>query len=134
SKLIHEHRDELIELAMRNGGNTRGDAKFDIDGASGTLAAYAELGASLGDARLLVDGEGVQLGRSPRFHGEHVWTSREGVAVHINAFNFPAWGLGEKAACALLAGVPIITKPATATALVAHRIAELIVEAKALPE
>ena len=134
SRAIHQHRDALIEVAMTNGGNTRGDAKFDIDGASGTLAYYADLGASLGDARVLSDGEAVQLGRSPRFFGQHVLVPRPGVALHINAFNFPAWGLAEKAACALLAGMPIISKPATSTALLAHRIARLMVEANALPE
>src|SRR6185437_7152674 len=108
SRAIHTNRDALIELAIKNGGNTRSDAKFDIDGASGTLAAYADLGKELGDQRFLLDGEGVQLGRSPRFFGQHISVPRHGVAVHVNAFNFPAWGLGEKAACALLAGVPVI--------------------------
>src|SRR5512135_97173 len=70
SRAIHAHRDALIELAIKNGGNTRGDAKFDIDGASGTLAVYADLGKALGEQRLLVDGEGVQLGRTARFAGE----------------------------------------------------------------
>jgi 3,4-dehydroadipyl-CoA semialdehyde dehydrogenase len=62
-----------------------------------------------------------------------VWTAREGVAVHVNAFNFPAWGLGEKLAVAILAGVPVITKPATSTALLAYRVAQAIVGAGALP-
>jgi oxepin-CoA hydrolase/3-oxo-5,6-dehydrosuberyl-CoA semialdehyde dehydrogenase len=126
SRAIHAHRDELIEVAIKNGGNTRGDAKFDIDGASGTLAYYAELSKELGNNRFLVDGDGIQLGRSPRFFGQHIFTPRAGVAVHINAFNFPAWGLGEKAACALLAGMPVITKPATSTALLAYRMAKIV--------
>jgi 3,4-dehydroadipyl-CoA semialdehyde dehydrogenase len=134
SKLIHAHRDELIGLAVANGGNTRSDAKFDIDGASGTLAAYAELGAQLGDVKFLTDGEGIQLTRSVRFWGQHIAVPRAGVAVHVNAFNFPAWGLAEKAAVALLAGMPVVSKPATATAMVAHRIVELVVENKVLPE
>lgn len=133
SRAIHSHRDALIELAILNGGNTRGDAKFDIDGASGTLAYYAELGKSLGAERHLLDGEGVQLGRSPRFFGHHIFLPRRGVAVHINAFNFPAWGLAEKAACALLAGMPVISKPATSTALLAFRMMKLFDEAKCLP-
>ncbi len=133
-EVIHKNREALLVPAIENGGNTRGDAKFDVDGAWGTLAWYAKLGEELGDARLLVDGESVQLGRSARFHGVHVWTPREGVAVHVNAFNFPGWGFAEKAACALLAGMPIVTKPATSTALTAYRIAELIVEAKILPD
>ena len=120
---LQAHRDELLDLAVANGGNTRGDAKFDVDGAIFTLSAYAELGKSLGAARILADGEGISLGRSPRFHGQHVSVPRHGVAVHVNAFNFPAWGLAEKAACALLAGMPVVSKPATSSALVAHRIA-----------
>ena len=131
---VHAKRDELLDLAMRNGGNTRGDAKFDVDGAAGTLGAYAELGASLGDARALLDGDAVNLGRSSRLAGQHVLTPRHGVAVHVNAFNFPAWGLAEKAAQALLAGMPVITKPATATALVAHRMVQLLVDSGALPD
>jgi len=134
SRAIHARRDELIGLAIENGGNTRGDAKFDIDGASGTLAAYADLGASLGPARVLGDGEAVALSRSPRLAGRHLLTPRRGVAVQVNAFNFPAWGLAEKAAVALLAGVPVLCKPATSTALVAWRIAQLFLEAKLLPE
>jgi oxepin-CoA hydrolase/3-oxo-5,6-dehydrosuberyl-CoA semialdehyde dehydrogenase len=133
SRLIHEHRDELIGLALDNGGNTRGDAKFDIDGASATLAAYADLGEKLGSTTVLVDGEATPLGRSPRLVGAHFAQAKAGVAVHINAFNFPAWGLAEKAACALLAGMPVITKPATATAHVAHRIVELVAAQKLLP-
>jgi oxepin-CoA hydrolase/3-oxo-5,6-dehydrosuberyl-CoA semialdehyde dehydrogenase len=133
SRAIHAHRDELIGLAIANGGNTRSDAKFDIDGASGTLAAYADLGAELGDARALLDGDPIQLGRSARLFGQHVLVAREGAAVHINAFNFPAWGLAEKAAVAILAGVPVLTKPATSTALVSHRIVQIFVEENVLP-
>jgi oxepin-CoA hydrolase/3-oxo-5,6-dehydrosuberyl-CoA semialdehyde dehydrogenase len=133
SKSLHAHRDELIGLAIANGGNTRGDAKFDVDGAIATLAHYADLGAQLGSLRALRDGEAVQLGRTARYAGIHVWVPRDGVAVHINAFNFPAWGTAEKAAASLLAGMPVISKPATSTALVAFRLAELGVETGALP-
>ncbi|MEO8841817.1 MAG: aldehyde dehydrogenase family protein, partial [Kofleriaceae bacterium] len=114
SKAIHGAREELIALAIANGGNTRGDAKFDIDGAAVTLSHYAELGAKLGARQLLGDGEPIQVGRTARMAGQHVWASRRGVAVHINAFNFPAWGTCEKLACSLIAGVPVISKPATA--------------------
>jgi oxepin-CoA hydrolase/3-oxo-5,6-dehydrosuberyl-CoA semialdehyde dehydrogenase len=134
AKAIQAHRDELLDLAVANGGNTRSDAKFDVEGAVATLSAYAELGATLGTARFLVDGEGIQLGRSPRFHGQHVCVPRTGVAVHINAFNFPAWGFAEKAATALLAGMPVLSKPATSSAMVAHRIMEILVDAKVFPD
>ena len=130
---LQDARDELLALNVANGGNTRSDAKFDVDGAIGTLLAYAELGQALGAGRFLLDGEGLQLGRSPRFHGQHVSVPRHGVAVHINAFNFPAWGLAEKAAAALLAGMPVLSKPATATAMAAHRAMQVIAEAKVLP-
>ncbi|MCA8940989.1 MAG: 3,4-dehydroadipyl-CoA semialdehyde dehydrogenase, partial [Planctomycetes bacterium] len=131
---IHEHREELVELATKNGGNTRGDAKFDIDGATGTLAAYASFGKHLPDTNVLVDGDGVQLGRTARYWGQHVRVPRLGVAVHINAFNFPAWGAAEKMACALLAGIPVIEKPGTPSALVAWRMAQIVVESGVLPE
>ncbi len=133
SRAIHAHRDALLDLAIANGGNTRSDAKFDIDGASATLAYYAELGTKLWRrGNSIVDGELEQLARSPRFVGGHVSLPRRGVAVHVNAFNFPAWGLGEKAACALLAGVPVVSKPATSTALVTHALVEHFALAKIL--
>ena len=81
AKAIQAHRDELLDLAVANGGNTRSDAKFDVDGAIFTLQTFAELGEKLGAAKFLIDGEGVQLGRSPRFHGQHVCVPRHGVAV-----------------------------------------------------
>jgi len=131
---IQAIREELLDLSVANGGNTRGDAKFDVDGATHTLASYAELGQSLGQTRFIVDGEGVALGRSPRFYGQHFLVPRSGVAVQINAFNFPAWGLAEKAAVALLAGMPVVSKPATSSAIVAHRIMQALVEKTVLPE
>ncbi|MFY9824769.1 MAG: 3,4-dehydroadipyl-CoA semialdehyde dehydrogenase [Thermoanaerobaculia bacterium] len=134
SKVLRDHRDELLDLSARNTGTTRADGSFDVDGASGTLAYYASIGWRLGDRTFLAEGEGVQLAKTEGFYGRHILVPRPGVAVHINAFNFPAWGFAEKAACALLAGMPVITKPATATALVTERCVELIVEAGFLPE
>ncbi|RMG10924.1 MAG: 3,4-dehydroadipyl-CoA semialdehyde dehydrogenase [Planctomycetota bacterium] len=133
AQALHAHRDELLELSTRSGGNTRGDAKFDVDGAIGTLAHYARLGKEFGPVRHLVDGEGVQTGRSPRAWGEHIHTPRRGVAVHVNAFNFPAWGLFEKAAVAWLAGMPVVAKPATSTCILAQRMVEIVVEQNLLP-
>jgi len=131
---IQSEREALLDLGIANGGNTRSDAKFDVDGAIATLLSYSELAASMGQGKFLIDGEGIQLGRSARFHGQHIAVPRHGVAVHINAFNFPAWGFAEKAAVALLAGMPVLSKPATSSAMVAHRIMELITERKVLPE
>jgi oxepin-CoA hydrolase/3-oxo-5,6-dehydrosuberyl-CoA semialdehyde dehydrogenase len=133
SRAIHAHRDELIGLAIANGGSTRSDATFDIDGASATLAAYADLGTELGSARVLPDGDAVQLGRGARLFGQHAWVTRQGAAVHVNAFNFPAWGLAEKAAVALLAGMPVVSKPATSTSLVSHRIVRILVDEGVCP-
>ena len=134
SKLLHEKRDELIAISTQNGGNTRGDAKFDLDGMTGTLAFYGSLATSLPSNGIWLDGESIQLGRTPRFSGQHVFLPRPGVALHINAFNFPAWGMGEKMACALLAGVPVIEKAGAASAMLAWRIAQLVVESGILPE
>lgn len=134
AKALHGAREELIALAVANGGNTRGDAKFDLDGASATLAYYGELAKTLGSGRLLADGDAVQIGRTARLSGQHAYVARPGVAVLINAFNFPAWGLGEKLACALLAGMPVLCKPATATAHVTHRVVKLWTDAGLLPD
>lgn len=134
SKALYAKREELIELSRLNTGVTRKDAKFDLDGATFTLSYYGKLGASLGDRRWFAEDEGAQLGRSPRFWGRHLRLPRGGVAVHVNAFNFPAWGLAEKAACAILAGMPVISKPATSSAWVAERCAEILVEAGTLPD
>ncbi len=133
SATVHENREELIAMSVENCGNTRKDAKFDIDGASGTLAYYAGLGRKLGDKTFLLDGDQVRISRSKRFMGQHILSPRLGVAVHINAFNFPAWNLAEKAAAALLAGVPVLSKPATATATVAERVVQLWHERDLLP-
>lgn len=138
SKLFHANREALLDVAQQNGGNTRSDAKFDIDGAIGTLAAYAAegeaLGKRVGDRTFLLDGDLITPTRSTRFAGQHIWTTRPGVAVHINAFNFPAWGTFEKVAVAWLAGAPVITKPATATALVTERMVRLLAESGIVPE
>jgi len=133
SVVLHDHREVLIDVS-RHGGTTRGDAKFDIDGAAATLSYYAYLGKSLGEKRFLVDGDAEPLLRSKRFVGQHLRLPRRGIAVHINAFNFPAWGMAEKAAVALLAGVPVLSKPGTATAPLAAKIVELWHEAGLFPE
>ncbi len=133
SKVIRDHRDELLDLSRQNTGTTIPDGAFDVDGASGTLAFYGALGKGLGDSPFVIDGESTQQSRSGELIGQHVFVPRRGVAVHVNAFNFPLWGFAEKAACSLLAGMPVITKPASATALVTERCIELIVEAGILP-
>ncbi|WAS89654.1 3,4-dehydroadipyl-CoA semialdehyde dehydrogenase [Nannocystis punicea] len=133
AKLLHAHREELLDLAVVSGGNTRGDAKFDVDGGLGVLAAYAELAESLPDSPWLVEGEPAVVVRTSKVRVQHLLQPRHGVAVHINAFNFPAWGMLGKAAVAWLAGMPVLSKPATSTSLLAHRIAELVLGAGILP-
>ncbi|HKV12387.1 MAG TPA: 3,4-dehydroadipyl-CoA semialdehyde dehydrogenase [Thermoanaerobaculia bacterium] len=134
SKVLRDNRDELLELSARNTGTTKPDGSFDVDGGSGTLAYYASIGKGLGERTFLSEGDGVQLAKTEGFYGRHILVPRHGVAVHINAFNFPIWGFAEKAACALLAGMPVITKPATSTALTTERAIELMVTAGILPE
>jgi 3,4-dehydroadipyl-CoA semialdehyde dehydrogenase len=134
SRALYAKREDLIEVARINGGNTRKDAKFDIDGATATLAYYASLGRDLGDAKILWDGESDQLTGSARFHGRHAWLPLQGAAVHINAFNFPAWGTFEKAAATILAGMPVITKPATSSAWLTYEMVKILVDEQILPD
>jgi 3,4-dehydroadipyl-CoA semialdehyde dehydrogenase len=131
--VLAARRDVWYELARRNSGNTRADAMIDVDGAIGTLKYYAKAGAKLGDASLLADGPPTRLARDPNFQGLHLGIPISGVAIHINAFNFPAWGLWEKAAVALLAGIPVVAKPASATALLAAEMARTVIDAGILP-
>src|SRR6202048_4178955 len=128
------HRARYEEIAIANSGNTKNDAAIDIDGGTGTLKYYARLGAGLGDARILLDEKPVRLAKAENYQAIHLLLPRRGVAVHINAFNFPSWGLWEKAAVSLLAGVPVLAKPASSTALLAHAMVKDVISAKVLPE
>ena len=141
AKMINAVADVLIAnraryeaMAIANSGNTKIDAAIDIDGGIGTLKYYSKIGAALADKRLLVDDKPVRLTKAENFQAMHVLVPRRGVAVHINAFNFPSWGLWEKAAVAFLAGVPCLVKPASATALVSHAMVQDVIAAKVLPE
>jgi len=127
------HRAEYEEIARHNSGNTAVDAAIDIDGGIGTLKYYARLGQGLGDATRLVEAGQDQLARDPVFFARHFWTTRPGVAVQVNAFNFPSWGMWEKVAQATLAGVPSLAKPATATALLSWRMMRDVIEAGVTP-
>lgn len=133
SALLREHRAELMELSRINNGTTEADGSFDIDGGGACMAYYGSLGKGMGDGNLLAAGDGVQLGKTEEFWAGHVLTPRRGIAVHVNAFNFPVWGLLEKLACSILAGVPAIVKPATATALAAERAARILIEGEVFP-
>lgn len=132
--VLTDNRERYQQIALENSGNTAGDAALDVDGGIGTLKYYASLGKKLGDGHYLLEGEPEQLTRDPQFQALHLLTPLTGIAVHINAFNFPSWGLWEKAAVALLAGVPVLAKPATATALLSHEMVKDVLGAKVLPE
>ena len=132
-KVLQAHRDAYYQIAMINSGTVKNDSAVDIDGAIFTLGHYAKLGESMGDVRLSLDGEAVRMGKDPLFQSQHVLTPTRGVALFINAFNFPAWGLWEKAAPALLSGVPVIVKPATATAWLTQAMVRDVIEAGVFP-
>lgn len=132
--MLSGHKEALYALAADTGA-TRRDNFFDIDGGIGTLFAYASRGRrELPAERFVVEGGTEPLSKGGSFVGLHVLTPLTGVAVHINAFNFPVWGLLEKLAPTILAGVPVITKPATATAYVAEALVRLIIESNILPK
>ncbi len=120
-------------MRARTPGNTKADAAVDVDGSIGTLKYFAKIGAKLGEAHLLRDGSPMRLARDQNFQGLHVGVPLDGVAVHINAFNFPAWGLWEKVAVSLLAGVPVVSKPATSTAWLAQEMVHAVIDAGILP-
>jgi len=131
---LRESRDELYALSARTGA-TLGDSKFDVDGGIGVLFSYGSKGRrELPNDRVYVEGDVEPLGRGGTFVGQHVLVSRRGLAVQINAFNFPVWGPLEKLAPAFLAGVPSLIKPASQTAYLTERLVSLIVESGILPE
>jgi 3,4-dehydroadipyl-CoA semialdehyde dehydrogenase len=132
-KVLQAHRDDYYAISLANSGTTARDTGVDVDGAIFTLGTYAKQGDALGDARLLLDGARIRMGKDPLFQTQHILTPTRGVALFINAFNFPAWGLWEKAAPALLSGVPVIVKPATATAWLTQRMVKDVVDAGILP-
>jgi len=132
-QLLQARRDDYYAISTANSGTVRNDTAVDVDGAIYTLGSYAKLAQQLGERRHLEDGEAVRLGKDAAFQSQHVQVPTRGVALFINAFNFPAWGLWEKAAPALLSGVPVIVKPATATAWLTQRMVADVVEAGILP-
>ncbi|WP_131739119.1 phenylacetic acid degradation bifunctional protein PaaZ [Actinomadura roseirufa] len=131
---LREHRDELYALSARTGA-TLADSRVDVDGGIGVVLSYGSKGKrELPNDTVLVDGNVEPLGKGGTFVGQHVCTPLRGVAVQINAFNFPVWGPLEKFAPAFLAGMPSLIKPAPQTAYLTARLVELIVESGILPE
>jgi oxepin-CoA hydrolase/3-oxo-5,6-dehydrosuberyl-CoA semialdehyde dehydrogenase len=134
AKRLTELKEEFYALSFRTGA-TKNDSMVDIDGGIGTVFVFAsKAGRELPNSRVYVDGEAEALSKAGNFVGQHVYVSRRGAAVHINAFNFPVWGMLEKLAPTLLAGMPAIVKPATATAYLTELVVRRIVESAILPE
>jgi oxepin-CoA hydrolase/3-oxo-5,6-dehydrosuberyl-CoA semialdehyde dehydrogenase len=133
AKALGAHKEELYELSYRTGA-TKNDSRIDIDGGISTLFVYASKGArELSNGHVYIDGATEPLSKNGKFLGQHICVPLMGAAVHINAFNFPVWGMLEKLAPTLLAGVPAIIKPATSTAYLAELLFRRMVESGALP-
>jgi oxepin-CoA hydrolase/3-oxo-5,6-dehydrosuberyl-CoA semialdehyde dehydrogenase len=133
AKYLTEHKETLYAISAHTGA-TRADSWIDIEGGSGTLFTYASIGTNeFPSSNLLHEGPAFALGKQGRFAGSHILVPRGGVAVHINAFNFPVWGMLEKFAPSFLAGMPCIVKPATATSYLAEAAVRLIQQSGLLP-
>jgi oxepin-CoA hydrolase/3-oxo-5,6-dehydrosuberyl-CoA semialdehyde dehydrogenase len=131
---LSEHKQKLYDLSFETGA-TQSDHAFDIDGGIGTMFVFAAKGRrEMPDAQIYLDGEVEQLGRGGTFLGQHVCVPLQGVGIHINAYNFPVWGMLEKFAPTFLAGVPTIVKPATATCYVTQLCVQLMLDSGILPE
>ncbi|MEY4234767.1 MAG: Bifunctional protein PaaZ [Pseudomonadota bacterium] len=134
AKYLMEHKEQLYSVSAHTGA-TKVDSWIDIDGGAGTLFAYASIGSNeLPSGNLVHEGPAFPLGKKGGFSGTHVLVPRGGLAVHINAFNFPIWGLLEKFAPSFLAGMPCIGKPASATSYLTEAAMRLIVQSNILPE
>ena len=134
AKHLMAHKEQLYAVSAHTGA-TRADSWIDIEGGIGTLFAYASLGSNeLPSGNVVHEGPAIALGRQGGFAGTHILVPRRGLAVHINAFNFPIWGLLEKFAPSFLAGMPCIGKPATATSYLTEALTALVVDSGLLPE
>jgi oxepin-CoA hydrolase/3-oxo-5,6-dehydrosuberyl-CoA semialdehyde dehydrogenase len=134
AKLLGERKEELYAVSAHTGA-TRNDGWIDIEGGTGTLFAYASVGGNeLPSGNVVHEGPALPLGKKGGFAGTHILVPRRGVVVHINAFNFPVWGLLEKFAPSFLAGIPCIAKPATATSYLTEACVRLMIGSGLLPE
>ena len=131
---LNEQKQALYDISFATGA-TKSDHLIDIDGGIGTMFVFASKGRrEMPDAQVYLDGDVEQLSRSGTFLGQHICTPMQGVAVHINAFNFPVWGMLEKLAPTLLAGMPAIVKPATATCYVTELAVRIMLDSGVLPD
>ena len=134
AQYLNKRKDALYDLSF-NTGATQADNLIDIDGGIGTLFVFASKGRrEMPDGHVYVDGAIEQLSRGGTFLGQHVCTPLQGAAIHINAFNFPVWGMLEKFAPTFLAGVPAIVKPATASAYLTEHCVRMMLESGLLPD
>jgi oxepin-CoA hydrolase / 3-oxo-5,6-dehydrosuberyl-CoA semialdehyde dehydrogenase len=130
---LRSHLDKFYAISYQTGA-TKADSWVDIEGGIGNLFANASLRRKFPDEVFCIDGESHNLGKNNTFMGTHILTPKEGVAIHINAFNFPVWGMLEKIAVNLLAGMPCIVKPATVTSYLTEAVVKEIIASKILPE
>jgi oxepin-CoA hydrolase / 3-oxo-5,6-dehydrosuberyl-CoA semialdehyde dehydrogenase len=130
---LRNHLDKFYKISYQTGA-TKADSWVDIEGGIGNLFANASLRRKFPDEVFCVDGESHNLSKNNTFMGTHILVPKEGVAIHINAFNFPVWGMLEKIAVNLLAGMPCIVKPATITSYLTEAVVKEIITSKILPE
>jgi oxepin-CoA hydrolase / 3-oxo-5,6-dehydrosuberyl-CoA semialdehyde dehydrogenase len=130
---LRNHLDKFYTISYQSGA-TKADGWVDIEGGIGNLFANASLRRKFPDEVFCIDGESHNLSKNNTFMGTHILTPKEGVAIHINAFNFPVWGMLEKIAVNLLAGMPCIVKPATVTSYLTEAVVKEIIASKILPE
>ena len=134
AQYLNSHKQELYDLSFAT-GSTQKDHAFDVDGGIGTTFTFSSKGRrELPNANVIPDGAVEQLSKDGSFIGEHVYQRMPGVAVQINAFNFPVWGMLEKFAPAFVAGMPTVVKPATPTAYVTQKCVEMMIASGVLPE
>jgi oxepin-CoA hydrolase/3-oxo-5,6-dehydrosuberyl-CoA semialdehyde dehydrogenase len=129
---LRDHLEKFYTLSYKTGA-TKADSWIDIEGGIGNLFSYASLRRKFDDEIFAVDGEGINLSKQNTFMGHHLLVPKEGVAIHINAFNFPVWGMLEKVAVNWLAGVPAIVKPATITSYLTEAVVKEIIASNILP-
>src|SRR5690625_921282 len=130
---LTKRKDQFYELSYRTGA-TRIDSWIDIEGGFGNLFANASLRREFPAQSYYVEGEPIDLSRGGKFMGHHIMVPKQGVAVHINAFNFPVWGMLEKCAVNWMAGVPAVVKPATNSSFLTEAVVRTIIESGILPE
>ncbi len=130
---LMDRKEEFYQVSYKTGA-TKADSWVDIEGGIGNVFANASLRKQLGNMPFYVDGPPVLTSRGGTFMGHHIMVPKEGVAVHINAFNFPIWGMLEKCAVNWMAGMPAVVKPATVTSYLTEAMVKAIIESKILPE